>query len=100
LNWTITRETPSSVVERISSIPLTVLTASSMGLVTRASVSSGAAPGRNVVTITVGTSTLGKRSTPSRMYENHPSTTSTPTNIVAKTGRRTHKSAKNTTVTS
>ena len=59
----MTREKPSSVTERISSMPLTVLTASSITLVTRASISSGPAPGSIVVMATTGMSVLGKRST-------------------------------------
>ena len=40
----MTREKPSRVTERSSSMPLTVLIASSSGLVTRASISSGRRP--------------------------------------------------------
>ena len=61
---TKTWETPSAEVERSSSIPLTVFTASSMRLVTWVSTSSGEAPRKVVVTVTVGKSTLGKKSTP------------------------------------
>ena len=54
----MTREKPSSVVERSSSMPLTVLTDSSITLVTRASISSGPAPGSVVVIDTTGMSVL------------------------------------------
>ena len=60
-----TCDTPSDEVERSSSIPLIVLTASSILSVISVSTSSGAAPGRRVVTTTVGKSTFGKRSSPS-----------------------------------
>ena len=55
---------PSIVVERSSSIPLIVLTTSSIRLVTWLSTSSGLAPGSRVVTVTVGMSTFGKMSRP------------------------------------
>ena len=58
-------ETPSDEVERSSSMPLIVLTASSILSVISVSTSSGAAPGSRVVTTTVGKSTFGKRSRPS-----------------------------------
>ncbi len=56
---------PSDDVDRSSSMPLTVLTASSILSVISVSISSGAEPGWRVVTVTIGKSTLGKRSTPS-----------------------------------
>jgi hypothetical protein len=66
MNLTVTRETPSTVVDWSWSIPLIVLTASSILSVTSVSSSSGAAPSMRVVTVTVGKSTVGNRSTPSR----------------------------------
>jgi hypothetical protein len=57
---------PSLVVERNSSIPETVLTASSTSLVTADSISSTDAPLSVVVTTTTGMSTFGNSSTPSR----------------------------------
>ena len=60
----MTCDTPSVEFERSSSMPLTVLTASSILSVISVSTSSGAAPGSRVVTTTVGKSTLGKRSRP------------------------------------
>lgn len=60
-----TWETPSLVIDVISSMPLIVLTASSIFSVISVSTSSGAAPGRRVVTTTTGMSTFGKRSSPS-----------------------------------
>ena len=65
-NRTMTRETPSPVIDRSSSIPSIVLTASSIGRVTCVSISSTLAPRRVVVTNTNGRSSLGWRSTPSR----------------------------------
>ena len=56
----MTCETPSDEVERSSSMPLMVLTASSILSVISVSTSSGAAPGSRVVTTTVGKSTFGK----------------------------------------
>ena len=71
-----TCDTPSDEVERSSSMPLIVLTASSILSVISVSTSSGAAPGSRVVTTTVGKSTLGKRSSPSRVNANAPTTVS------------------------
>jgi hypothetical protein len=90
---TKTSETPSDEVERSSSMPLMVLTASSILSVISVSTSCGAAPGSRVVTVMVGNSTRGKRSTVSRLYEKTPSTISVIMSIVAKTGRRTQISA-------
>ncbi len=64
-NWTVTVLIPSCVVDRISSMPETVLMMSSIGFVTVVSISSTPAPGRTVVTVQTGKSTLGNRSTPS-----------------------------------
>ena len=58
-----TWDTPSVEVDRSSSMPLMVLTASSILSVTSVSISSGADPGKRVVMATMGKSTLGKRST-------------------------------------
>jgi hypothetical protein len=60
----VTLEIPSLVVLRNSSIPATVLTTSSIRLVTPVSISSTLVPGRVVVTVMIGRSTLGNRSTP------------------------------------
>jgi hypothetical protein len=90
---TKTIETPSDEVERSSSIPLTVLTASSILSVISVSICSGAAPGWIVVITTVGKSTLGNWSTPSLVNENAPTTVSDRMRTVAKTGRRTHSAA-------
>ena len=56
---------PWPAIVRSSVIPWTVLTASSSGIPTSDSISSGAAPGSEARTMTVGRSTGGKRSTPS-----------------------------------
>ena len=74
-------------------MPLMVLTASSILSVISVSISCGAAPGSRVVTVMVGNSTRGNRSTVSRLYEKTPSTINVIMSIVAKTGRRTHISA-------
>ena len=81
------RAIPSDEVELISSRPLMLLTASSILLVISVSTSSGDAPGLMTVTVTIGASILGIRSTPSEKYVNIPETTSARINIVAKTGR-------------
>ncbi len=60
----MTNDEPVDEIERSSSMPSTVLTASSMRRETSFSISSGAAPGSGVRTDTVGRSTDGKRSTP------------------------------------
>ena len=89
----MTCETPSDEIERSSSMPLMVLTASSILSVISVSTSSGAAPGSRVVTTTVGKSTFGKRSRPSRPNENAPTTVSERMMTVAKTGRLTEMDA-------
>jgi hypothetical protein len=83
----MTVETPSEEVDRSSSIPLIVLTASSILSEISVSISSGAAPGSLVVTTTVGKSTLGKRSRPRRENENAPMTVRARMRTLAKTGR-------------
>jgi hypothetical protein len=60
-----TCETPSTEVERNSSMPLMVFTAPSTLSVISVSISCGEAPGLITVTVIVGRSILGKRSTPS-----------------------------------
>ena len=74
LNETTTCEMPSDEVDVSVSMPLMVLTDSSILSVTSVSICSGAAPGRRVVTEIVGMSTLGKRSTPRRPKANSPTT--------------------------
>src|SRR5262245_11775072 len=74
-------------------MPLNVLTASSTLSVTSLSTCSGAAPGRRVVTVTVGKSTCGRRSIPNWPKANAPTTTSERISTEAKTGRRTQSSA-------
>ena len=88
-----TCETPSTEVERSSSIPAMVLTAPSTMSVISVSISCGDAPGFTTVTVIVGRSIFGNRSTPSDLYENSPTTVRLRISIVAKTGRRTHISA-------
>src|SRR3954469_19878338 len=99
-NAIITVETPSEDVERSSSIPLMVLTASSILSEISVSTSSGAAPGRRVITTTVGKSTLGKRSRPRRENENAPITVSARMRTLAKTGRLTDSAANHCMMTS
>jgi hypothetical protein len=79
-----TCDCPSMELERSSSRPAMVLTASSMALVIWLSISSGAAPGRRVVMVMVGRSTLGKMSTPSCAKEASPRTTSEAISMVVK----------------
>ena len=57
-------EALSTLTERRVSRPERVLRASSSGLVTLRSMDSGSAPGRTVVTVTMGNSTSGIWSTP------------------------------------
>ncbi len=90
---TITMELPGLVIERSSWMPWIVLICSSSFCETCVSISSVEAPGSSVRTVTVGRSTEGKRSTPSRNQEAAPTTTSAMTIIVAKTGRRMQTSA-------
>ena len=63
---TVTLLVPGPVSDRSSVMPWMVLTASSIFWVTWVSISSTEAPGSSVRTLTVGSSTDGKRSTPSR----------------------------------
>ena len=83
----MTIETPSEEVDRSSSIPLIVLTASSILSVISVSICSGAAPGCTVVTTIIGRSIFGNRSTPRRWKEKRPTTVSARMRTVAKTGR-------------
>ena len=92
-----TCDCPSMVDERSSSRPPMVLTTSSICLVIWLSISSGEAPGKRVVMVMVGRSTLGKMSTPSWTKEASPSTTRVAMTMVVKTGRRTKTSRKPTT---
>src|SRR5271157_1884203 len=68
-------------------MPETVLMMSSTGLLTVVSISSTLAPGSTVVTVHTGKSTLGKRSTPSSLYETSPITTGIATSTQVNTGR-------------
>jgi len=92
-NEIITCEIPSDDTDRSSSMPLIVLTASSILSVISVSICSGAAPGCTVVITMVGKSIFGKRSTPSFVNEYPPMTTSERMRTVAKTGRLTHSAA-------
>jgi len=65
-NSTTTMLTPSLLVDRSVLTPPIVLSASSMRSVTSVSTVSGSAPGKTAVTVTMGKSTLGNRSMPSR----------------------------------
>ncbi len=60
---TNTCDTPSVEIERSSSMPLMVLTASSILSVSSVSISSDEAPGSVVMIDTTGRSTFGNRST-------------------------------------
>src|SRR5262252_3857664 len=74
-------------------MPLIVLTASSTLSVISVSISCGDEPRFVTVTVIVGKSTFGKRSTPRLKNENAPTTTNEVISIVANTGRLTHISA-------
>src|SRR6516165_1026691 len=65
-----------------------VLSASSSGFETFFSIVSGSAPGRIVVTVTIGNSTSGIWSTPMRGYEKRPNTTTASSSMLVKMGRR------------
>src|SRR5437764_6363907 len=88
-----TCDTPSTEVDRSSSMLLIVLTALSTLSVISVSTSCGDAPGLTTVTVIVGRSIFGKRSTPSERYEKTPTTVMLRMSIVANTGRRTQISA-------
>src|SRR6478736_623602 len=92
-NATTTCDTPSDEFDDRTSMPLMVFTASSILSVTSVSTCSGAAPGSRVVIATEGMSTFGKRSTPSCVKANKPTTTSERMSTQAKTGRLTQSSA-------
>src|SRR5262249_27817092 len=93
VNMMMTCEIPSDEMERRSSMPLIVLTASSILSVISASTCSGAAPGCTVVTVMLGKSIFGKRSTPSLVNEKMPMTLSDRMRTLAKTGRLTQSAA-------
>ena len=89
----VTREPPWSELARSSSMPLIVLTASSMRLVIVVSISSALAPGRFACTETTGASVFGIRSRPSDSYDTAPRTMSAAVIMMANTGRVTLTSA-------
>ena len=94
LNVTFSIDWPGADTERSSLMPSTRLTTSSRTSESWLSTSSTEPPGRVVRTITFGRSTDGNRSTPSRMNDAPPTTTSAMTSIVAKTGRRMQMAAR------
>src|SRR5262245_3976645 len=93
LNVTIKMAVPGPQIERSSLIPWIVLICSSSRWASWVSVSSIEAPGSSTRTLTVGRSTVGKRSTPSRIQLAAPTTTNAMINIVANTGRLMQTSA-------
>src|SRR5262245_36788889 len=93
LNVTMTTTVPGPEIERSSLIPWIVLICSSSRWATWVSVSSVEAPGSSTRTLTVGRSTAGKRSTPSRNQLAAPTTTKAMTSMVANTGRLMQTSA-------
>src|SRR5947208_5652629 len=93
LNVGKTPELPWPDCDRNSARPSTVLTASSTTCVMETSSSSGEAPGRNVRTWIIGSSTSGCLSTSRWKYATAPTTTRNSTIIDAKTGRRIQSSA-------
>jgi len=68
-------------------MPGVVLIADSMMLVMLVSTTSGLAPRSVVVTMMIGKSIAGRRSTPIRLYEMMPNSTMTPDSIQASTWR-------------
>ena len=95
-NWAVMEDTPSRLEELSSSMPSTVLMISSIGWVMPVSISSGEAPRKVVLTVMMGSSTLGICSTPNSRKANHPTTINRRFSIVAKTGRRMQTSANPT----
>src|SRR5579871_222863 len=93
-NCTRTTELPSCVEELTRYMLGAEETASSMGRVTCASISSGATLGHVVTTATVGRETAGSRSMGSLVRQTAPSSTSARMRIVTATGRVTEKRAK------
>jgi hypothetical protein len=93
LNVTMTITAPGPEIERSSWIPWMVLICSSSLCATWVSTSSLEAPGSSTRTFTVGRSTAGKRSTPSRNQLAAPTTTNAMTSMVANTGRLMQTSA-------
>src|SRR5215831_20249578 len=93
LNVTITIAVPGPQIERSSLIPWIVLICSSSRWASWVSVSSIEAPGSSTRTLTVGRSTAGNRSTPSRIQLAAPTTTKAMTSMVANTGRLMQTSA-------
>src|SRR5215813_1808685 len=93
LNVTMMTAVPGPEIERSSLIPWIVLICSSSFCATWVSVSSVDAPGSSTRTLTVGRSTVGKRSTPSRIQLAAPTTTKAMISMVANTGRLMQTSA-------
>ncbi len=89
----VTRELPWSEEARSSSMPLMVLTASSMRFVICVSISSALAPGRFACTETTAASVFGIKSRPRELYDTAPSTMSAAVIMTANTGRWTLTSA-------
>src|SRR5262249_57135391 len=87
LNVTMMMAVPGPQIERSSLIPWIVLICSSSRWASCVSVSSMEAPGSSTRTLTVGRSTAGKRSTPSRIQLAAPTTTKAMISMVANTGR-------------
>src|SRR2546430_6378564 len=94
LNWTRTVLVASTVLEVTRYRFGAEEAACSIGRVTCASISSGATFGHVVMTATVGSETLGRRSIGSLVAQIAPSSTSAAIRIVTATGRVTEKRAK------
>ena len=86
LNSTTVSLRPSKLLERIILTPAMPLRASSSGLVISVSTAPGDAPGYCTEMKTTGGEMSGICSTPSRWYENNPSTHRATMTMVAKTG--------------
>ena len=93
LNVEVMLAEPSDARLIISSRPLTDEIASSSGKTTDEVISSGLAPGKLTLTLTVAGSALGNKSTPNDRKEKMPSVTKNAINITANTGRSTQTSA-------
>ena len=94
MNCTMMFAVPSDTKARISSMPLTAETASSIGSTIWDTISSGLEPGSCTRTFTVAGSLLGNRSTPNWRKLKKPITTRNRISMEAKMGRLTQISVR------
>src|SRR4029450_11604802 len=90
----VMRVVPSVVITWSSSRPDSAAGGASSGITTCVVTSSGVAPGRRIVMLTVAGSALGKRSTPRSRKEKTPSVVRNATSITVNTGRLTQSSTR------